>query len=408
MPEEFVSILHERDYAVESVLNNIRFFGILVLSSMDFLFSIGKNIRFSIDVWIFTAVFLGIFIIYYTSLKKVINKGKYYPLLKYFVSFTDMAFMAALFLYMRQTSYVELFSDISQYNTMIILFFGVYISLNSMRYGYRIIIFLYFLVASALSIYFIKYNMDIIFLSYVLILLAATSLISIWISYTINNIFLDYKKKARLMRYISSDLVKLADEGAVNLNLGGEEHFATVVFIDIRGFTSISDDLKPAEVVDILNIFFSYCSIHIKNGGGMIDKYIGDSVMALFGIPQTNGDDVLNAVNSVRKIFEELAEVNNVFYEKYSVELKLGASIHTGVVVSGNIGSTDRMDYTVIGDAVNVASRIESLNKKYGTKMLVSGTSYMFLKNNTDFEYVSEEILRGRKEKTQLYTLKNL
>lgn len=166
------------------------------------------------------------------------------------------------------------------------------------------------------------------------------------------------------------------------IDLGGEDIEATILFSDIRNFTAMSEKMSAREVVDFLNEYFSFITEPIMNNKGVINKFIGDAVMALY-IPHLGSTDhVADAVRSAVGMREKLKQFNEL--KKMPVEVSFGIGIHTGVLVAGNIGTAARLEYTVIGDTVNVASRIESENKTFKSDILISEET--FLKLGADFK----------------------
>lgn len=156
------------------------------------------------------------------------------------------------------------------------------------------------------------------------------------------------------------------------IELGGEERQASVLFSDIRGFTSLSEHLPPAELLALLNAYFGRMSMEVDGHGGVVDKYIGDAVMALFGVPLAHDDDPARAVACALDMCSALTELNERFAARGWPRLAIGVGIHSGLVVAGNMGSESRWNYTVLGDAVNLASRLEGLCKVYGASIVVS------------------------------------
>ena len=197
-----------------------------------------------------------------------------------------------------------------------------------------------------------------------------------------------------------------------NVALGGETVDVTVMFCDIRGFTTLSENLPPEKIVALLNEYFTGLEKCITTHGGVINKYIGDAVMALFGAPvhsETHARDAFNAALDMRK---ELIEMNKRFLQKDFPEIRFGIGLHSGPVLAGNIGASKRMEYTVIGDTVNTASRIEGLCKIYKKDLLISESTAKLIsanasanENPTELVFVDESEIRGRKEKVKLYTV---
>jgi class 3 adenylate cyclase/ActR/RegA family two-component response regulator len=176
--------------------------------------------------------------------------------------------------------------------------------------------------------------------------------------------------KRLLANTMSTDVAtKLLDGG--KLGLGGTLQQATILFSDIRGFTNLSEELGAAGIVKLLNEYFSYMEDIIKSEGGVIDKYIGDAIMALFGVPAPLGNDADRAVRGGLGMLAALDVLNQDREREGQSPIKIGIGIGSGKVVAGTIGSPSRMNYTVIGDPVNLAARIESLTKQYGAELMI-------------------------------------
>ena len=152
-------------------------------------------------------------------------------------------------------------------------------------------------------------------------------------------------------------------------SLGGEERVVTVLFLDIEGFTAISEKLDPAETAALLNDCFDRFGSIIEDHGGYIDKFVGDGLLAIFGAPVIDADHATNSVAAANRVLQSMGEAP---FATPTGELKIRIGVNTGMVLIGNIGSSRRFNYTVIGDTVNLAARLESLNKAYGTRVLVS------------------------------------
>lgn len=166
------------------------------------------------------------------------------------------------------------------------------------------------------------------------------------------------KEKVRgvLNKVVSKEIAEEALKG--NIKLGGEDKRITVFFADIRGFTSMTEHMEPKDVIQLINNCMTKISKKIDEYGGVIDKYVGDEVMALFGAPIEKKESALNAVKCGVDIIETFAAWNRDRKSKNEVEIKLGIGIHTGTVVAGNMGAEDRLNYTVLGSNVNLASRL--------------------------------------------------
>ncbi|MCU1311962.1 MAG: Adenylate cyclase, family 3 (some protein containing domain) [Candidatus Angelobacter sp.] len=167
-------------------------------------------------------------------------------------------------------------------------------------------------------------------------------------------------QRSALERFLSPDVVEMIAADPTGVKLGGINQKVSVMFADIRGFTSLSERMAPEKIVEVLNEYFTRVTDVIFDNGGTLDKYIGDAVMAVFGAPISKGNDAVNAVKVAVEIQRLLVEMNRDASARGWPELKVGIGINTGIVTAGNIGSPRRIDYTVIGDAVNTASRLMS------------------------------------------------
>lgn len=184
------------------------------------------------------------------------------------------------------------------------------------------------------------------------------------------------KQKRQLRRafghYVSPEIVKRIDERGEEL-LSGEQRELTIFFADIRGFTSLSEKLSPGQVVAMLNRYFTPMTACVRENGGTLDKFIGDAIMAFWNAPLDVPDHPRRAVLAVLEMQKHLAALNAELEPEFGITLKNGSGLHTGLAYVGNMGSDELMDYTCIGDNVNLASRIEGLTGQYGVAILVSG-----------------------------------
>ena len=173
----------------------------------------------------------------------------------------------------------------------------------------------------------------------------------------IEDISSEKRMKSTMARYMDPGLADqlLADGGEM---LGGQSVEATVLFSDIRSFTSLTEELGAQGTVKLLNDYFTMMVSCITREGGMLDKFIGDAIMAEFGIPVSHGDDADRAMRAAISMIRELNEFNAKRLAQGQKTLAMGIGLNTDTIVSGNIGSPKRMDYTVIGDGVNLASRL--------------------------------------------------
>ena len=202
-------------------------------------------------------------------------------------------------------------------------------------------------------------------------------------------------------RYVSKDVMEEILTEPVKL--GGERKEATVFFSDIRNFTSISEKLRPEVVVEILNEYFTIMTEIVFKYEGTIDKYLGDGLICVFGVPLAHKDDPERAVSAALDMLVEVDKLHDKWLAEDKPSLSIGIGINTGDVISGNVGSTKRMEYTVIGDNVNLTQRIQDLNKTFGTRLLISAPTYEKVKEIFNFKDLGEAHVKGKEEVVHVF-----
>ena len=213
------------------------------------------------------------------------------------------------------------------------------------------------------------------------------------------------KIKDAMGRYISQDVMRNVVSNIDNLSLGGKRSNVTVLFADIRGFTSMSEKLTPEEISVILNEYFTEIEPIITKYNGVINKFIGDAVMAIFGEPIQDKNHALNAVLCANAMLKKVKQLQEKWLYEGKPKIEIGVGINTGDAFVGNIGSEKRLEYTVIGDTVNLASRLESYNKIYKTNFLISSSTYDEVKGYVDVIKISEVQIRGKAKKMNIYEI---
>jgi len=188
--------------------------------------------------------------------------------------------------------------------------------------------------------------------------------------------------------------------------LGGVRKEVVVFFSDIRGFTAMSEVLAPEDVVEMLNEYFAVMVKIINQYGGVVDKFIGDAIMAIWGAPNSNDDDAIRAVMACLRMREALNQFNEKRIQAGKVPLMIGMGLNMGPAVAGTIGSDERMEYTVIGNTVNTSSRIEASTKAFGSDLLISEEIFMKCQQKFIFELAGEVEVKGRSESLRLYKVK--
>jgi len=210
-------------------------------------------------------------------------------------------------------------------------------------------------------------------------------------------------QRSALERFLSPEVVEMVVANP-DIRLGGVNQEVTVMFADIRGFTTMSEVMEPGRVVEILNEYFTRVTDVIFDNGGTLDKYIGDAVMAVFGAPISKGNDAAAAVNSAMQIQRLLIELNRDAAAREWPELRVGIGINTGNAIAGNIGSPRRLDYTVVGDAVNTAQRL--MTNAAGGQILISESTAKKLGKTgktIDLERLPELKVKGRSEAVPVF-----
>jgi adenylate cyclase len=210
-----------------------------------------------------------------------------------------------------------------------------------------------------------------------------------------------------MSRYLHPDLVHQISQSPERVALGGQEVEATVLFSDIYDFTTTSENLAPQELVTHLNAYFSDLTRFILDHAGMLDKYTGDGIMAVFGAPLSRPDHARMACRAAlahRQFSQNMKKQDGAPHViPFHVGTRIG--IHSGKIVAGNIGSQRRMDYTAIGDTVNLAARLESVNKIYRTNIIISEATFRQVGN----EFVCRELdflrVKGKTIPTRIYEL---
>ena len=213
------------------------------------------------------------------------------------------------------------------------------------------------------------------------------------------------KMKKLFGQYVSKDVYDHLVTNPELARLGGARREMTVLFSDIRGFTSVSERGQPEDIVRTLNEYFTRMVALVFKHGGTLDKFVGDMVMALFGAPLDDPDHADHAVEAALDMIVELRTLNEGWTAEGRPELDIGIGINTGPMIAGNIGSDLIMSYTVIGDAVNLGSRLESLNKQYGTRIIISESTKEHLKKKYMFKPLGDVIVKGKTKPVAIFEL---
>ena len=220
----------------------------------------------------------------------------------------------------------------------------------------------------------------------------------------IEDISSEKRMKSTMARYMDPSIAEKLLESGEEI-LGGQSSVATVLFSDVRGFTTLTEELGAQGMVTLLNEYFTIMVDCIQQEGGMLDKFIGDAIMAVYGIPFAHDDDDDRAVRTACAMITELAAYNQMRVSDGKRPIDIGIGINSDEVVSGNIGSPKRMDYTVIGDGVNLAARLESACKQYGAQILISESTQRNLRGTYRSRAVDWVIVKGKTKPVRVHEI---
>ncbi len=205
--------------------------------------------------------------------------------------------------------------------------------------------------------------------------------------------------------YVSPSVVKQIIKNPDTLSLQGKEQQISLIFTDIRDFTTISEQLPATQMVSMLNQYMDRMTRIIMHHNGTLDKYIGDAIMAIYNAPVALENHAVQAALSAIKMKQSLAELNKTFSAQNNLELDIGIGIHTGPAVVGNMGSELRFDYTAIGDSVNLAARLENATKYYGVTIIISHDTYEQIKHKCTCRELDRLQVKGKNNWTTVYEL---
>lgn len=201
---------------------------------------------------------------------------------------------------------------------------------------------------------------------------------------------------------VTEDLMKK------DVSIGGQSKDVVVFFSDIRGFTAYSEKRKPEEVVAMLNEYFAVMVKIINANGGIVDKFIGDAIMAVWGVPKSTKNDAQSAVKACLEMRRALADLNEKRMSRKEPPINIGMGLHAGSAISGTIGSDERMEYTVIGNTVNTGSRVESSTKAFGSDLLISDTVLEKIGDKFLTEFAGAAEVKGRSEPLKMHKVRGM
>jgi adenylate cyclase len=227
----------------------------------------------------------------------------------------------------------------------------------------------------------------------------------------INNMVLGLRQrdnlKMSLARYVSNQVAEKIIETGKLPEVQGERRKITVLFCDVRNFTTLAENLAPEEVVGLLNEAFEVMIDAIFKYQGMLDKFLGDGFMAIFGAPLDDNIQEEHAINAALAMQCALLTLAEKWQQERGINFRMGIGINTGIAIVGNIGSKQRMEYTAIGDTVNLAARLESATKELGTRILISENTYQAVTNKFSCKSLGSIHVKGRNEPVQVYEVED-
>jgi adenylate cyclase len=221
----------------------------------------------------------------------------------------------------------------------------------------------------------------------------------------IDNFVREQREKRRLSQFFSPEVLREVVRHRDDHSLGSTRRLVTVLFSDIRGFTTLSERLEPEQVAEMLREYLTEMTEIVFKHGGTVDKYIGDCVMALYNVPFTDGEHAVKAVRTGLEFQEKTLEVSRRWEERLGVEIRNGVGINTGDAVVGTLGSRQRLEYTAIGDTINLGARLESLTKEYGVGVIVSEYTHRLLGTEFLTRELGEVTVKGKSQPVKIFAV---
>ena len=305
-------------------------------------------------------------------------------------------------------NFITKMSENSSFLLLIIIgiILGVILIFTKPLVSYLTIIFVGIAYVIAATIIFFQYNYWIEIIAPLLTIVLAFSFIYVYR-------YITEEKNKRFIRSAFSHFVtkSVVDELLANpdkIKLGGEKKVCSVLFSDVAGFTTISERLQPEELVQLLNEYLTQMTNIVFKYDGMLDKYEGDAIMAVFGAPIARGNHAYQACTTALEMQERLIGMREAWRKRGKPELKIRIGMNTGPMVVGNMGSESRFDYTVMGDAVNLGARLEPANKIYGTNIMIGDGTYQMAKDLIIARPLDLLRVKGKTEPVQVYELLGL
>ncbi|MGV8080547.1 MAG: CHASE2 domain-containing protein [Syntrophales bacterium] len=234
-------------------------------------------------------------------------------------------------------------------------------------------------------------------------------ILAVYVAVTVYRYITEEREKQKIrgafQYYLTASVINEMLKDPTKLKLGGDKKNLTVLFSDIRGFTTISEKLSPEELVHLLNEYLTSMTDLVFKYDGLLDKYMGDAIMAVWGAPLDQPDHAERACRTALEMLDELKKLQNKWESEGRPRMDIGVGINTGDMVVGNMGSQMRFDYTVMGDSVNLGSRLEGINKEYGTNIVISEFTHEIVKDRFLCRELDSVRVKGKKLPVRIYEL---
>ncbi|HKI99227.1 MAG TPA: adenylate/guanylate cyclase domain-containing protein [bacterium] len=347
--------------------------------------------------------FVPFFAAYCWAMYRFTTPGVYRPRLKYVSITIDWLLVLLVFTGMEADGAMARFFGPEGQGAAVVMLLLLLVALSALRHSPGAILYAAALTLAG-SVWAALYLGHSAFLaSHSVLVVVLLSALVLYHSLDVRRLVIRLQQREALTRFLPREVIQSIDRGELSLELGGEERRVTLLLTDIRGFTTLAEHMPPGELIDLLNAYLTRMSAVIFRWGGTLDKFIGDAILAVFGAPVSHEDDAVRAVRAALQMSETLAELNLDLAARGLPVLRTGTALHTGMVVAGNVGSTERMEYTVIGDTVNLVARVEELNKTYGTDLLMTEQTHALAGHGVPGDWVGETLVRGRDQPVRLY-----
>lgn len=390
--------LEERELRMERTINNVR----LVVASGIGLLDTSSALLQGALLWAAGVAAGAVFFVGWALVVRHLTQDRYRPWLKYTTTTVDVALATALYVIYQDAPFLAGIEN-DHFASHLVLMMVLVNMLSGFRVGRRVIVWSTALTVVMGTAIVTHAGYSPILIAFEALAVALSGLLAVALSESNLSLFVGLRRRDQLARFLPREIVSRVDSGELTLDLGGQSTDVTVLMSDIRGFTSFSESMDPADVVAMLNEYFTEMTRVIFEHGGNVDKFIGDAILAVWGVPEARSDDAARAVQAALGMQDALVRLNEKRAARQQAAIRIGIAVHTGVVVAGGIGSPERMDYTVIGDAVNVAARIEGLTKTYDAPVLLSEATLACLNGKVPAALVADAELRGRRGHVRLY-----